>query len=67
MSFTSNPGTYFWSNGYAWGTCEVKEKEAVLSVLSGEVELDSFSLDGMGTKKLKGKTIEEGESLQLNL
>ncbi len=67
MSFTSEPGTYFWSNGYAWGTCNVKENGAELTVLSGEVELDSFSLDGLGTKKLKGKMISSGESLNIEI
>ncbi|MDW7692905.1 GH116 family glycosyl-hydrolase [Flammeovirgaceae bacterium SG7u.111] len=67
MSFTSSPGTYFWSNGYSWGTCEVKEKEAVLHVLSGSVELDSFSLDGVGTKKLKGEITNESETLNIKL
>ena len=67
MSFTSKPGTYFWSNGYSWGTCEVKEKEAILRVLSGSVLLDSFSLDGVGTKKLKVKTINASEKLSIEL
>ncbi|WP_430934663.1 GH116 family glycosyl-hydrolase [Saccharicrinis sp. 156] len=65
MSFTSLPGTYFWSNGYAWGTCEVKEKEALFTVLSGSVKLDSFSLDGLGEKKLKGKIIFEGDEVAI--
>jgi uncharacterized protein (DUF608 family) len=65
MSFTSLPGTYFWSNGYSWGTCEVKSKEAVLKVLAGKVELDSFSLDGVGTKKLKGKMIHASDILSV--
>ena len=67
MSFTSKPGTYFWSNGYSWGTCEVKNKEAVLKVLCGQVKLDEFSLDGTGTKKLEGKTIHESETLSIKL
>ena len=67
MRFTSKPGTYFWSNGYSWGTCEVKEKSATLKVLFGELELDSFSLNGVGTKKLKGKTIFAKESLTIKL
>lgn len=67
MSFTSAPGTYFWSNGYSWGTCEVKEKEAVLEVIFGEVELDSFSLEGIGTKKLKGEMIHSDETLSIKL
>jgi uncharacterized protein (DUF608 family) len=67
MSFTSIPGTYFWSNGYAWGTCEVKENGAELTVLSGEIELDRFSLNGLGTKKLKNKSINTSEILKIEL
>lgn len=67
MSFTSVPGTYFWSNGYAWGTCEVKEKEAVLTVKSGHLELDSFSLDGVGTKEMKGQQIHDSEEVVIKL
>lgn len=66
MRFTSVPGTYLWSNGYSWGTCEVKNKEAILSVLSGQVELDSFALDGVGAKKLNCKMIRASETLRIN-
>ncbi|ALJ05394.1 hypothetical protein APS56_09805 [Pseudalgibacter alginicilyticus] len=67
MRFTSKPGTYFWSNGYAWGTCKVKNKEADLTVLSGEVILDKFTLDGIASKKLKSKIIRSTESLNIKL
>jgi uncharacterized protein (DUF608 family) len=67
MSFTSKPGNYFWSNGYSWGTCEVKDGEAILAVVYGQLELDSFSLDGVGTKKMKSKTIHESETLNITL
>jgi uncharacterized protein (DUF608 family) len=65
MRFTSEPGIYFWSNGYSWGTCEVKDGEAFLTVLYGQLELDTFAIEGLGSKKLKGKTIAEGETLQI--
>lgn len=67
MTFTAVPGTYFWSNGYSWGTCEVKNKEAILTVLSGQVTLNSFSLEGVGTKKMKVKMIRETESINIKL
>ncbi|WP_406684726.1 non-lysosomal glucosylceramidase [Seonamhaeicola sp. MEBiC1930] len=65
MSFTSKPGTYFWSNGYSWGTCEVKNNEAILKVIQGQLELNSFSLDGLGTKKLKRQLINSSETLNI--
>ncbi|MBP0904160.1 GH116 family glycosyl-hydrolase [Mariniflexile gromovii] len=67
MRFTSKPGTYFWSNGFSWGTCEVKNKEAILKVLFGKLELNSFSLEGVGKKKLNGKNIVEGKELTIKL
>jgi hypothetical protein len=67
MRFTSKPGTYFWSNGYSWGTCEVKDGAAILTVLYGQLELDSFALEGLGLKKLKGKTINSGETIIIKI
>ena len=67
ISFTSKPGIYFWSNGYSWGTCEVKSKEAVLKVLFGEVELEKFSLDGVGTKNFKSIRVNSSETLNIKL
>jgi hypothetical protein len=52
MTFTAQQGTYFWSNGYAWGTCSLKRTErnttVQLSVLHGELTLAKFILDGFG-------------------
>ncbi|MCB4807857.1 non-lysosomal glucosylceramidase [Tamlana sp. 62-3] len=67
MEFTSKSGKYFWSNGYSWGTCQVKNNEAIVTVLSGKIELKSFTLNGIGTKKLKGKVIDENESYTIKL
>ncbi|MDO6802471.1 GH116 family glycosyl-hydrolase [Wenyingzhuangia sp. 1_MG-2023] len=67
MTFTSKPGTYFWSNGYSWGTCKVENKVAVLTVLSGQLELTSFSLEGVGTKKMKNKIMNSSNTLKIKL
>ncbi|ALJ05392.1 hypothetical protein APS56_09795 [Pseudalgibacter alginicilyticus] len=67
MKFTGKPGTYFWSNGYSWGICEVKDKEAIVTVLSGKIELKSFTLNGIGTKKLREKVIDANESYTIKL
>jgi hypothetical protein len=63
MRVTSVPGNYFWSNGYSWGTCEVKEKEAVLTVLYGQLKLKTFALEGLDEKKLKDKTIMANQNM----
>lgn len=66
MTFTSVPGTYFWSNGYAWGTCKVENRRAILSVISGEVQLSQLGLKGIGQKKFKAITVQESKPLEIN-
>jgi len=63
INFTSVPGTYFWSNGYAWGTCEIAGNKAVLKVLHGEISINQFTLENVGTKQLINKTITEDQNL----
>ena len=67
ITFTSKSGTYFWSNGYSYGTCLVKDKEAELTVISGSLELNRFTLKGSGTKKLKGIKMFSNEKLNIKL
>jgi len=65
MTFTARPGVYFWSNGYAWGTCTVGEKEVNLKVLHGSLTLNKFRLSDGREKKLKNKTISENTDLHV--
>jgi hypothetical protein len=58
MKFDHVPGSYFWSNGYAFGTVEIANKKATLKVLSGNVALNEFELKGAGAKKLKNVTVD---------
>ena len=48
IKFTDRPGHYFWSNGSAWGMCEIHaagdKLEVDLTVLHGEIQLNSFHL-----------------------
>lgn len=67
MTFTSKAGTYFWSNGTAWGTCRINGKSAELNVLRGSVTLKNFMIDGVGSKKLKDAQIGENRSLKLEV
>jgi non-lysosomal glucosylceramidase len=57
ITFTSVPGTYFWSNGYAWGTCEIKGRNVNLKVLYGELNISKITLENVGTIKLKDKIL----------
>ena len=67
ISFTSKPGTYFWSNGYAWGTCKIEGREATLEVLSGQLELSEFTLADLGSVKLKNRIIIANESQKFEI
>lgn len=63
MKFTSRPGTYFWSNGYAWGTCKIADGAApTLTVLKGNLPLKSLYI---GQKKYSHKkgTVAEGQTV----
>lgn len=67
MKFTAKAGTYFWSNGTAWGTCRINGKSAELTVMKGSVALKNFTIDGVGSKKLKEVTVSEGSSLKIEI
>ena len=62
ISFTSKPGTYFWSNGSAWGLCHIASNKATLEVLKGSMDLKCFSLAGNEPKKFKLVHLAEGET-----
>ncbi len=54
ITFTDKPGHYFWSTGYAWGTCDVKaDGTARLEVLKGELPLKTITVGGRTTKYSK--------------
>lgn len=57
MNFNSKPGSYFWSNGYQYGTIEVSDKGLDKSVkitsLNGPLSLNSFTLNGTGMIRFK--------------
>ena len=51
MAFRARAGTWFWSNGAAWGTCRQRAAddgtEVVLQVLHGSLTLRHFELTGV--------------------
>ena len=68
MAFNSKNGTYFWSNGYQYGSVKiegtVKNKKVTLTSKNGDVNLKSFVLNGFEEKNFKkGKTFIKGESI----
>jgi len=72
MTFAAQDGTFFWSNGYAWGDCSLKrQKRGVrveLSVLQGELVLSRFVLCRFGCKQFdKLLQIKAGEKVKFDV
>ncbi len=72
MAFNAKNGTYFWSNGYQYGSVKiegtVKNKTVTLISKNGEINLKSFVLNGFGKKSFKkGKTFKKGETVQFEI
>jgi uncharacterized protein (DUF608 family) len=71
MTFAAAPGkTFFWSNGYAWGTCrQARAKggaEVELTVLHGSLTLKELSLRGLGSSTFKTpRTVAAGKTVKL--
>jgi hypothetical protein len=72
MSFAPKEGNFFWSNGYAWGSCSIKRRNkefrVELSVLYGELVLSKFKLRSFGFEKFdKDVHIKAGEKAIFNV
>ncbi|WP_117879658.1 GH116 family glycosyl-hydrolase [Aureibaculum luteum] len=72
MSFNAKNGTYFWSNGYQYGSVKIsgnnKQKTVTLLSKNGDFILKSFTLNGFGAKKFrKGKNLEKGKEIQFKI
>ena len=64
MHFGERQGTWFWSNGYAWGVCKVEKDRAVLEVLYGDVAIKTFSL-GDRSKEIENGKLTKGDVLEV--
>ena len=68
MAFAAGEGTWFWSNGDAWGTCRIEAggRTADLAILGGGLTLRSFRLGAAEAKGFrKPAVLEAGASLRL--
>ena len=69
MAFAAGEGTFFWSNGEAWGTCTIEAggTAAELAVLHGALSLRSFRLGG-GPARAFGppRLLRQGESVRID-
>ena len=59
MGITPRAGRYFWSNGYAWGVCEVSDDEVTIEVCEGSLDLSTLRV-GDRTVRLHGFSLSEG-------
>ncbi len=72
MNFNAKDGSYFWSNGYQYGTINIEStgnnKTVTLAPENGDVTLKSFILNGYGVEKFKkGKAFKKGESVSFKI
>lgn len=63
MAFNGREGVWFWSNGYAWGTVDVKGSQATLHLLHGTLDVRSFALGEMSCRTRLH--LSQGESATL--
>ena len=68
MSFAPHNGTFFWSTGYAWGTCTIrrmaKNARIELQVLHGQLPLRTFELSDYGTHVfLRSRTLRPSRAI----
>jgi len=71
IKFTDRPGIYFWSNGSAWGSCEISNSDGRLevdfSVLHGEILLESFHIASRPEHAFdKSVNLTENENINLS-
>ena len=72
MTFAAQDGTFFWSNGYAWGSCSLKRAKSgfqvELSVLYGELALSKFILRRFGQHQFdRSLQIKAGERAKFHV
>lgn len=72
MKFAAKPGTFFWSNGYAWGMCTLRKNgrgmEVDLCVAHGQLALKRFELRSFGQTEFdRLETLASERSLQFRV
>jgi len=72
MTFAAQDGSFFWSNGYAWGTCSLEKRkkdiQVELSVLHGQLPLSKFILRNFGDRQFdRTLLIKAGQKLKFSV
>jgi uncharacterized protein (DUF608 family) len=66
IKFKNQVGKWFWSNGYAWGTCEISEDFIMLAVKKGRLDVNQVMLENEIVSEFEEmQRIEEGEELKV--
>jgi len=68
MTFAAKPGRHFWSTGYAWGTCTIREVrgklQVKLEVQHGRLALQKLVLTGCGAVDMpRARTLRAGQTV----
>jgi len=71
MSINADPGNYFWSNGYAFGTIHIVDEAGIkrvnLKVMEGTLPLKELVLNDFGRSKNKAGLLSGGDNLLLRV
>ena len=72
MTFKGSEGSWFWSTGYAWGTCDIRSTatgvRVKLVVLYGDLYLARVILGGIGEAALDEPTVlNRGDTVTLEM
>jgi non-lysosomal glucosylceramidase len=71
ISFTTKPGNYFWSNGYAWGTVKIDKLAngygVKLESLKGDLAFEHFRIGDLSKDFKKASLLKEGNALSFEL
>jgi uncharacterized protein (DUF608 family) len=72
LRFTNQPGMYFWSNGFSYGTARIsgdkKRMTVVLKLISGSIELNKLTIADTGSEVFsKPRRLNAGESASITI
>ncbi|MEG1543309.1 MAG: GH116 family glycosyl-hydrolase [Tannerellaceae bacterium] len=67
MHITATPGSYFWSNGYAWGRCTVSNSNIIIEVIKGSLKLKKLYVGNKKEISLNSFNLKEGNKQSIKL
>ena len=71
IEFAPHEGTFFWSNGYAWGTVTIRKEEkkynVTLTAEYGKIRIKKIILTGTGAAKIRKKELHRGDTLSVDI